>query len=100
MKKLTDSKRLTLALAAGLTVLSLFGPALDAFGDQRKPGIQSNRSKKIDFEGETVEGVNSNLDSLNQLARRDRKNDPHLYRKREHFRDETDQTVMDLGVRP
>lgn len=100
MKKITNRKPLLLALMLGLTVFSVFGPTLNALGDERKPGIQSNRSKKIDFEGETVEGVNSNLDSLNQLARRDRKNDPHLYRKREHFRDETDQTVMDLGVRP
>lgn len=70
----------------------------DALANDANPGV--GRKRKIDFEDEVVEGVGNPLDSLSSLARRDRKNDPHLYRKREQFRDETDQTVMDLGVKP
>ncbi len=56
------------------------------------------RSKVIDFDGETVEGINKkSFDSANQVSEEDkRKRRPHLYRVRKGFKDENIQFVREM----
>lgn len=60
------------------------------------------RSKVIDFEDETVEGLNKRpLDSLSQISDRDKKRHrPHLYRKRVGFKTEVAETIHTLHETP
>ena len=59
------------------------------------PNAQSKSQKVIDFEDETIEGLNKRpLDSLSQISEKDkRRRKPHLYRKRTSFRTETGETL-------
>jgi hypothetical protein len=61
-----------------------------AEGDQQ-------RGKKLDFDGDVVEGVNKQpLDTLNQISEQDRKNRRHLYRKRADFDAESSDLVREV----
>ena len=57
-----------------------------------------SRQKVIDFDDETIEGLNKRpLDSLSQISEKDRRHrKPHLYRKRVSFRSETGETLRIL----
>ncbi len=59
---------------------------------------QSKRQKVIDFDDETIEGLNKRpLDSLSQISDAEkRRRKPHLYRKRTGFRGETSETLKVL----
>ena len=59
---------------------------------------KSSRQKVIDFDDETIEGLNKRpLDSLSQISEKDkRRRRPHLYRKRAGFRSETGETLRAL----
>ncbi len=56
----------------------------------------NSRGKVIDFEDETIEGLNKRpLDSLSQISEKNKKKKkPHLYRKRVSFRTETEETLQ------
>jgi hypothetical protein len=58
------------------------------------------RGRVIDFEDELVEGVNKRpLDSLSQISERGKNGrKAHLYRKRGSFRNETQETLMEVRV--
>jgi predicted HicB family RNase H-like nuclease len=82
-----------------LCLLSILGFAFtlqDAGAAER--GASSGRQKVIDFDDETIEGLNKRpLDSLSQISEKDRrKHKPHLYRKRAGFRTETAETLRAL----
>ena len=78
--------------------ISLLGLLLSApsLGGERKS------QKVIDFEDEVVEGLNKRpLDSFNQISDSDRNGEkPHLYRKRQSFRSETENTLRTLRLTP
>jgi hypothetical protein len=73
----------------GLSLLFLSQAALAT----SSPG--SKGQKVIDFEDETIEGLNKRpLDSLSQISEKDkRRRKPHLYRKRASFRSETAESL-------
>jgi len=54
--------------------------------------------KEIDFEGDTVEGVNKQpLDSLNEFSDKDgRRNKLHLYKKKRDFGNEDQESTREL----
>ncbi len=58
------------------------------------------RTRAIDFDDEVVEGVNKKAyDSLSQVSENGRdRNKSHLYRKREEFRPETEETLREIKV--
>jgi hypothetical protein len=90
----------TFRLILALAVVAAWVTPAYANEPKRKPASHGGSSDKLDFEDDVVEGAGNPLDSLNQMSRRDRKKDPHLYKKRENFYPEVEQTVMDLGVKP
>lgn len=61
---------------------------------------ESKRGKVIDFEDELVEGVNKRpLDSVSQISERDRRGRRmHLYRKRQGFKNETQESLTEVRV--
>ena len=64
-------------------------------------GLSSGRGKALSFDDEVVEGINKNpLDSLEDVAKRDGKSHPHLYRKRTSFRRELKESVREMGSTP
>lgn len=78
-----------------LSLVGILGFAVslqDVWAADRTP---SSRQKVIDFDDETIEGLNKRpLDSLSQLSEKNkRKHKPHLYRKRTGFRSETAETL-------
>jgi hypothetical protein len=77
---------------AGALALGGFAFTLQEAEAAEKHG---SSQKVIDFEDETIEGLNKRpLDSLSQLSEKDkRKRKPHLYRKRASFRSETSETL-------
>jgi len=75
-----------------LTALGAFSPHLSWSND---------RSTELNFEESVVEGVNkSPLDSLNQISQKDRRDDTHLYMKRENFRDLNKQAIKEQRFNP
>jgi hypothetical protein len=49
---------------------------------------QTKRTTTMNFEDDVIEGINrKNLDSVNQISERDKKNQSHLYRTRAGFSD-------------
>ena len=87
-------------LTAGWLVLvsGLFFLPLTASADGI-PGVGgSKRTTDLDFEDKVVEGVNKKpLDSLSQISDRKKGKDrPHLYRKKDGFRPETDETLEEI----
>ncbi|MGK5084939.1 hypothetical protein WDW37_16750 [Bdellovibrionota bacterium FG-1] len=74
--------------------LILLASAL-ASSTQAAPPAAQQRQSVIDFEDETIEGLNKRpLDSLSQISEKDRRRKkPHLYRKRASFRSETAETL-------
>jgi hypothetical protein len=71
--------------------------AADAF----RPAVGPERAKNISFDDEVVESMNkSPLDSLENVARRDSKKQPHLYRKRRDFKKEMKETIKEMGTSP
>ena len=82
-----------------LSLLCLFGFAMTL---QEATAADSKRQKVIDFDDETIEGLNKRpLDSLSQISEKDkRKRKPHLYRKRAGFRSETTETLRVLRYTP
>jgi hypothetical protein len=85
--------RVFLLLFSLLSILGFAFTLQDAAASER-----GSRQKVIDFEDETIEGLNKRpLDSLNQISERDkRRRKPHLYRKRMSFRSETSETLRVL----
>ena len=79
-------------LAHILLVSALF--VKETFAQEYKP----KRSKVIDFDGETVEGINKkSFDSASQVSEEDRsKRRAHLYRVRKGFKDENIQFVREM----
>lgn len=77
-----------------LSLLSILGFAL-TLQDVHAADKAGGRQKVIDFDDETVEGLNKRpLDSLSQISEKDkRRHKPHLYRKRTGFRTETAETL-------
>ena len=67
-------------------------------GSSHAQEYKPKRSKIIDFDGETVEGINKkSFDSANQVSEEDRrKRRPHLYRVRKGFKDENIQLVREM----
>ena len=61
-------------------------------------GAAPKRAKVIDFENGVVESLTKRpLDSLSQISERDRnKRKIHLYRKRQGFRNETQETLTEV----
>ena len=61
---------------------------------------ENKRGKVIDFEDDLVEGVNKRpFDSANQISERDRRGrHMHLYRKRQGFRNETEESLTEVRV--
>lgn len=84
--------RVVLILFSLLSIIGFAYTLQDAHAGEAK------RSKVIDFDDETVEGLNKRpLDSLSQLSERDKRHrKPHLYRKRSGFRTETAETLRTL----
>jgi hypothetical protein len=72
------------------TLGATLAPAPEAWANSK-----GSRSKVIDFEDETIEGMNKRpLDSLNQVSEKEkRKRKAHLYRKRGSFKSETAETL-------
>jgi hypothetical protein len=67
----------------------------------RTPAAKSERSKSISFEDDLVEGMNANpRDSLENLAKRDRRNQGSLYRKRLEYKKEMKNLGRDMGYTP
>jgi len=59
----------------------------------------ADRSKKIDFDGSVVEGMNKKpLDSLSHIADPNSQNRIYLYQKKDSFRSETRQTSRELEL--
>jgi hypothetical protein len=83
------------AIIVIISLLSLVG---FAYTLQDARAGDAKRSKVIDFEDETIEGLNKRpLDSLSQISEKDRhRRKPHLYRKRSSFRSETAETLRSL----
>lgn len=81
----------TALLILSLGLLSIVGFAVTL---QDVHAGDKSRQKVIDFDDETIEGLNKRpLDSLSQLSEKDkRRRKPHLYRKRTGFRSETAET--------
>lgn len=77
------------ALACLFVCMSL-APARAVFAQER--------SKSLDFEDSTIEGVNKQpLDSLSQISDRDAKRKKnHLYWKKTHFHPETQESLREL----
>jgi hypothetical protein len=91
--------RLVLIVASLLTLLSFAITLQDASAASQERGTSHQKGQKVlDFEDETIEGLNKRpLDSLSQLSERDkRRRKPHLYRKRVGFRSETAETLRAL----
>lgn len=88
MKRIVARYSAKLLMAALLISLSLPASAI----------AESKRSKVIDFEDETIEGLNKRpLDSVSQLSEKEKKRRKiHLYRKRVGFSSETAQTIRTL----
>jgi hypothetical protein len=86
--------RTLLVVCSLLTILG-FALTLQDASAAEKAGA---RQKVIDFDDETVEGLNKRpLDSLSQISEKDRRHrKPHLYRKRVSFRSETGETLRIL----
>jgi hypothetical protein len=82
-------------------LMLLMTPFSDLLGDSGKP-TQGRRQKVIDFEGELVEGVNrKSLDSLSQISEsKKRISKTHLYRKRQSFRSEMNETLREMRHSP
>ena len=87
--------RVMLLLLSLLGILSIVGFAATL---QDASAAESKRQKVIDFEDETIEGLNKRpLDSLSQISEKEkRRRKPHLYRKRMGFRSETSETLRVL----
>lgn len=64
-----------------------------------EPASTGESSKKLDFEADTVEGLNRQpLDSLSQISESDgTKERAHLYQKKKNFREENKQTLRELS---
>jgi hypothetical protein len=61
----------------------------------------SGRGKSLDFEDNVVEGMNRNpLDSLENISKKDGRDQSHLYRKRTDFRKEMKSTIQEGGYTP
>jgi hypothetical protein len=77
-----------------LSLLSILGFAF-TLQDAAAAEKAGARQKVIDFDDETIEGLNKRpLDSLSQISERNkRRHKPHLYRKRTGFRSETAETL-------
>jgi ABC-type microcin C transport system permease subunit YejB len=80
-----------------LSLLSVLGFAM-TLQDAAAATPVSQRQKVLDFDDETIEGLNKRpLDSLSQISEKDRRrHKPHLYRKRTGFRSETSETMRAL----
>jgi hypothetical protein len=78
-----------LTLCIALFAASIFSPA---------PAGAGERKKSLDFEEQTVEGMNKRpLDSLNSMADGlKNSDDKHLYRKKRVFHVETQRNLKDL----
>lgn len=76
------------AWLAGAIILIVSFTVLAA--DDAKPKeAKSKRTTSLSFEDELVEGLNKNpLDSLESTSKKDARDQPHLYKKREDFRKE------------
>lgn len=85
-----------LLLILGILFMVGFAMTLQDASAAEKRGPASQ--KVIDFEDETIEGLNKRpLDSLSQISEKDkRRRKPHLYRKRSGFRSETSETLRSL----
>jgi hypothetical protein len=81
-----------------LSLLSLLGFAFTLQDASAAQNSAAKNQKVIDFEDETIEGLNKRpLDSLSQLSEKEkRRRKPHLYRKRTSFRSETGETLRVL----
>jgi hypothetical protein len=79
-----------------LSLLSILGFAFTL--QDASAAEKGTRSKVIDFDDETIEGMNRRpLDSVSQISEKDkRKHKPHLYRKRTGFRSETGETLRSM----
>lgn len=77
-----------------VSLASILGFAL-TLQDAEAAMNSGGRQKVIDFDDETIEGLNKRpLDSLSQISEREkRRRRPHLYRKRASFRSETSETL-------
>jgi hypothetical protein len=81
-----------------LSLLSILGFAMTLQSEAVAADRGPQRQKVLDFEDETIEGLNKRpLDSLSQISEKDkRRRKPHLYRKRTGFRSETGETIRSL----
>ena len=100
-----QDRRSLVIFALGLTFfLGTLSQAADGSSDKKtsaevvQGNIGSARSKKIDFEGDFIEGMDkSPLDSLNQISEgNNRRNKQHLYRKRPNFKSEILNELQEL----
>lgn len=80
-----------------LSLLSILGFAV-TLQDAAAAEHAGARQKVLDFDDETIEGLNKRpLDSLSQISEKDkRRHKPHLYRKRTGFRSETGESLRTL----
>jgi hypothetical protein len=80
-------------------ILFLLCLAFALHAEEKPATPQGESSKKLDFEGETVEGLNRQpLDSLSQISESDgTKKRPHLYQQRKEFHDENTQLIRELS---
>jgi hypothetical protein len=80
-----------------MSLVSILGFAM-TLQDVEAAERSGGRQKVIDFDDETIEGLNKRpLDSLSQISEREkRRRRPHLYRKRGSFRSETSETLRVL----
>lgn len=87
--------RLFLLLMSLVSILGFAMTLQDVEAAERTGG---GRQKIIDFDDETIEGLNKRpLDSLSQISEKEkRRRRPHLYRKRGSFRSETSETLRVL----
>ncbi len=59
----------------------------------------TNSSKVINFEDETIEGINRKpLDSFNQISENDQKKNAHLYRRRASFQDRDEILFIEMRL--
>lgn len=62
---------------------------------------KSASSKDIRFEDSVIEGMNQNSkDSLETIGKKDAAERPHLYKKRQHYKDEIRALSRELGQQP
>lgn len=87
--------RLAFFILLGFLAIAM---SCDATAYANTGGGKTSHQKVIDFEDETVEGMNKRpLDSLNQISERDKKHrKPHLYRKRVGFSSENAESLRSL----